>query len=752
MKRYLLTILIATTSLVGMAQAPAFPGAEGVARWTTTGGRGGKVIHVTNLNDDGTGSLRAAIRQSGTRIIVFDVSGIIELKSALKITNGNVTIEGQTAPGDGICLKNYTFNISASNVIVRFIRSRMGDECKTEDDAINSYTHGTFNNIIIDHCTISWSTDECGSFYGINNFTLQWCILSESLRNSVHDKGKHGYGGIWGGQNAAYHHNLLAHHDSRNPRFDHDFVNTMKGPVDFANNVIYNWGSNSTYGGESCNTEGKYKMYNMVNNYYKPGHATNSGCYSRIVNPTTKCKNCTGESTGLVNLVPGHFYITGNYMEGSLAVTDDNWQGVRPDNNTTEVKNAIKSDTRFIPEGYEGQTLLTMHTAERAFPLVLNYAGACYKRDVIDQRIVQETGSGSFTYLGSNGSTGGLIDSQSDVGGWPTYINKTKLTDTDNDGMPDIWETANGLNPNDASDAATKTLDTQGYYTNIEVYCNALVEDLMKAQNSDAEESINEYYPTVAKVNGIPYYDSNVAAEGGYEQEEPIDGDEGSIIWPFDKGTDGQTPNIATAISTGIATTSVTLGSELAYNGTLNVTGVGTETKIKQNNGEATSGTSENAIIFSLTTANGYQFKATEVSLTATRIGTDRGKMDVKWVDNKGSSTLATGITPNRNNGTPPYSAYTYDVSTKSSATEGTCSLVINLYELSFVKDGVTTYKDIGFAYVTIKGTLVTPDGINVPMTLAADSNVPSYDLQGRRVDETYRGVVIRNGKRYINK
>lgn len=741
MKKAILTLTAcALTSLV-MAQAPAFPGAEGVARFTTTGGRGGKVIHVTNLNDKGTGSLRAACTASGARIVVFDVSGVIELESQLKINNPDITIEGQTAPGDGICLKNYTFNISASNVIVRFIRCRMGDEKKTEDDAMNAYfkTGSEKSNVIIDHCSISWSTDECGSFYGIKNFTLQWCMLSESLRNSVHDKGKHGYGGIWGGENAAYHHNLLAHHDSRNPRFDHDFVNKLKGPVDFVNNVLYNWGGNSGYGGESCNTNGEYKKYNMVNNYYKAGAA--SSHKNRIVNPTTKCTNCTNESTGLVNIVPGHFYVTGNYVDGYPAVTADNWQGVEPDNSS--YKASIKSESRFVPTGYEGQTMITEHAAETAFQRVLSYAGASYKRDAVDQRIAEETRTGTYTYTGSNGSSNGFIDTQNDVGGWPSYVEKTALTDSDSDGMPDVWETANGLNPNDASDAATTTLDPKGWYTNIEVYCNALVEDLVKSQNAGAAAAVNEYYPTVAKAEGVTYFDASVTAEGGYNTS-PVDGAVGSIIWTFGTGAAGQTANIPGTISNAISNTTLTLGSELSYDGKQSISGLGDETKIKQTNANATSATEANALTFTVTPAAGYSFKATEVSFTATRLGTDRGKMDIKWVDSK-TVSLATGVTPNRNNATPPYTDYKYDVSNTSTATAGPCSLVINIYELSFVDSntGNDNLKDIGFANVSIKGALTDASGISTPVALGTVAT-EYYDLNGRRLQEPQRGINIR--------
>ena len=455
----------------------AFPGAEGGGMYTT-GGRDGKIYHVTNLDNSGEGSLRYGIeRFERPCVIVFDVAGTIALESRLEIKKGDITIAGQTAPGDGICLKNYNFRINASNVIIRFIRGRMGDEKGTEDDAMNCYANSGLENIIVDHCSMSWSTDECGSFYGIKNFTLQYCILSESLRISVHDKGKHGYGGIWGGENASYHHNLIAHHDSRNPRFDHDYVSTLKGPIHFVNNVVYNWGANSGYGGESGPGTAA-KQINMVYNYYKPGPASTPK--TRIVNPTTKCSNCN--KTDQYNIVPGLFYVDGNFMYGSEAVTADNWQGVDPDDKT--LKDKVKAAS------YMGSHTGTVHSPADALTSVLAYSGASLSRDRVDTRVTGEVRNGNYTYKGSNGSTNGLIDTQSDVGGWPTLTASSEqtaiaATDSDKDGIPDYYETMFGLDKTNPADAAAKTLDKNGRYSNLEMYLHWLVKDIVKGENSN---------------------------------------------------------------------------------------------------------------------------------------------------------------------------------------------------------------------------------------------------------------------------
>lgn len=421
--------------------ALAFPGAEGFGRYTT-GGRGGKVICVTNLEDSGEGSLRHALQKDGPRIIVFKVSGTIFLTRSLDINKGNVTIAGQTAPGEGITIAGYPVKLKADNIIIRYLRFRLGDINKVEDDAINCVGgHNgkpAYKDIIIDHCTMSWSTDECATFYGNQNFTLQWCLISESLRKSVHVKGNHGYGGIWGGDGASFHHNLLAHHDSRNPRFCHPGITSVAGVIDFRNNVIYNWGKNSSYGGDT-------RTINIVNNYYKPGPATEKN-RSRIFQPYLPC---------------GKFYIEGNYVEGEPKVTNSNWLGVKP-------KGEVKMDTVLLwsPLPYEA---VSTQPAEQAYKLVLEKAGASLVRDKIDSRVVEEVRKGTYTY-----GDKGMIDSQNQVGGFLKFVSQTSIeSDSDNDGMPDIWEVANNLDPNNPEDASEYTLDKQ--YTNIEVYINSLI-------------------------------------------------------------------------------------------------------------------------------------------------------------------------------------------------------------------------------------------------------------------------------------
>lgn len=469
----------------GMARA--FPGAEGGGMYTT-GGRGGSVYHVTSLEDSSNpayGTLRYGIEKAGRPLtIVFDVAGVIALEKQLTVANGKLTIAGQTAPGDGICLKNYTLRINASDVIVRYLRCRMGDERKTEDDALNLYTgNNNIKDVIIDHCSLSWSTDECGSFYGVTNFTLQWCILSESLRISVHNKGKHGFGGLWGGENATYHHNLLAHHDSRNPRLDHDYTSTLKGPVSLVNNVIYNWGDNSTYGGESANDNGEYRKYNILNNYYKPGPATATSKY-RFIDPWTKaCSNCTGK-TNSSTIVPGHYYMTGNVFHSRTDLSSDNWKGTTA---SDDVISVIKSDELFSYSA--NPTSVSMQSASAAFNSVTDYVGASLRRDKVDERISRETKEGKSTYTGSKGSTGGLIDTQSDVGGWPEYTAGDEeialITDTDGDGIPDWFEDACKLDKDKASDGAYKTLDPKGRYTNLEMFLHYLVREITRDQNTD---------------------------------------------------------------------------------------------------------------------------------------------------------------------------------------------------------------------------------------------------------------------------
>lgn len=443
----------------------AFPGAEGGGKYAS-GGREGVVIHVTTLDDardkstgqPAIGTLRKALQMDGTRTVVFDVAGTINLNSQLEITGGNLTIAGQTAPGDGICIAGYPVVVKANNVIIRFLRFRMGDQNKVEGDALTICEH---KNIIVDHCSFSWSTDECVSVYGNTDFTLQYCFISESLKASVHAKGAHGYGGIWGGTNASFHHNLLAHHQSRNPRFDHDYVNIKcAGPIDFVNNVVYNWESNSAYGGEGSTKGGGGRKINFVNNYYKPGPSTKSNVKTRLVDPWTSCDNCVAGSKVLEkggSVKPPQIYLVGNTMVGSADVTADNWKG------STKSKSIAGVDARWT----DNLTALTVEqSAEMAYETVLSKAGCSFHRDALDARIANDVRNG----------VGSLINTPSEAGGYPVLAAGSTPLDTDRDGMPDEWEDANGLDKNASSDNKLYTLDKN--YTNLEVYLNSLVHNL----------------------------------------------------------------------------------------------------------------------------------------------------------------------------------------------------------------------------------------------------------------------------------
>lgn len=440
--KIIIIALAVTTYTTAAAQQKvlAFPGADGFGKFTS-GGRAGKVYIVTTLQDDGPGSFREAIKAKEKRIIVFAVSGNIELKSPVTIHHGDVTIAGQSAPGDGICIQNQPVSIQANNVIIRFLRFRLGDLAGLETDALGGTKYA--ENVIIDHCSVSWATDECASFYRNRNFSLQWCIISESLNKSVHTKGEHGYGGIWGGMGASFHHNLLAHHISRLPRFSGSST-TPNAPdelVDFRNNIIYNWGSNNTYGGE-------HGKYNVVNNYYKAGPATKPKS-SWMLNPSAPY---------------GKFYVQGNIYHGSETVSADNWKGGVKAGDL----DSVRAESPFEVEAIKGQS------AQAAFGDVMKYAGASLKRDAVDKRIVHEVSTGTAAFGQAHD---GIIDSQRDVGGWPVIHPAPAPKDTDADGLPDAWEKKHRLNATDPSDATKKAVDSE--YTYIECYLHDLVKDVM---------------------------------------------------------------------------------------------------------------------------------------------------------------------------------------------------------------------------------------------------------------------------------
>lgn len=477
------------------AQQIAFPGAEGYGKFST-GGRGGYVAEVTNLNDTGTGSLRWALDQYVDTMyvfkdsanpnfpitiykpltVVFRVSGIIHLKSDLRIKRDNLTIAGQTAPCDGICIADrsvllngattsqlFYFGPRRKNVIMRYMRFRPGVPLDSNGVGTSAFvTYGldveNYENAIIDHCSMSWANEECLAIYDNKYTTVQWCIVSEGLYNAYHIKGIRGYGGVWGGQFATYHHNLIAHQNNRTPRFNGARAHDTIALVDYRNNVNYNWATSSaTYGGD-VEVNGGIARLNEINNYYKPGPATPST--HKLMRP-----DYSADARGV-----GRLHVLGNIIEGNAARTADNWLAVDFANIPVASRDSSRSDTMFTIT-----QPTNMQEALAAFDTVLLWSGAALpRRDSVDIRITTETRNRTTSGTGTAGRPG-IIDAPSAVGGWPLYETCVGPTDTDHDGMPDEWEIENGLNPNMPED---RNIVGSDGYTMLEKYLNNIIPNI----------------------------------------------------------------------------------------------------------------------------------------------------------------------------------------------------------------------------------------------------------------------------------
>lgn len=419
---------------------PAFPGAEG-AGGSTIGGRRGRVIAVTNLADSGPGSLRAAVEAAGPRIVVFQVSGIIDLQSDLVVRHPRLTLAGQTAPGDGICLRGRSLRVEgAEDVVIRHLRVRPGASSGQPLDGIEVRAS---RNVILDHCSISWTIDEAlNTWHGVRDLTVQWCLIAEPLDKSVHPKGAHGYGASLGGQRSSYHHNLFAHATARNPSVA---GNSQEHTIDmdFRCSVIFNW--------QHRTCDGKPDTVNIVNNYYKPGPATVDRARRQLVGIDDSFRAYGFKS---------RWHVAGNFLEGAPDISADNWAagGVVLD------PGVDLAEARAVEPFQVAR--VTTQSATEAYPLVLREAGATRpRRDPVDARLIAEVTSGRPTH------GRGIINSTDQVGGWPEYRSLPAPTDMDLDGMPDAWERRHGLDAADPADGVGDP-DKDGY-TNVEEFLNA---------------------------------------------------------------------------------------------------------------------------------------------------------------------------------------------------------------------------------------------------------------------------------------
>ncbi len=488
----------------------AFPTAEGFGKYAT-GGRGGQVVYVTSLADDGSeGTLRWAVEQYPDEplTIEFAVSGQITLTSQLNIKRNDWTMAGQTAPGDGIVIARNKVNMGGSeNFIVRNVRFRAG-ALDTNDDNLMDNAVGAENcaNYIFDHCSFAWSVEENMNTADSHFLTVQYSMVHEGLYDGGHSKGARGYGSQWGGSPATYHHNLLANNYSRSPRFNGARGEDYLVFMEYVNNVNYNFGkSNACYGGENTADITEYNGLNsahecnFMNNYYKTGSAYTDASSVKYVESSYA-------RSGATSWAPAQWYVDGNVIEGNTTGTSDNWQAMSAETYTLD---QIKSEERIVPENayykysvlgnvgtYEPSRYMMydFETAEEAFNTVVDEAGTI-NRDKVEQRIADEAKNGTYTYTGTKQGLLGIIDLESDAEGFFDYsTDYTVPTDTDADGMPDEWETANGLDPN----VADQNMVNADGYTALEVYLNSLMGE---TQNTDFTTGISTLSISVPSIS-----------------------------------------------------------------------------------------------------------------------------------------------------------------------------------------------------------------------------------------------------------
>lgn len=473
-KRFLVAAVCCISSLVAFAgllpdTLVAFPGAEGFGKYTS-GGRGGKVVYVTTLADDANGetegSLRWALKQypDTPLTVCFAVSGEIRLVKDLRVNRRNYTIAGQTAPGMGIVITHNKVNLGGSeNFIVRNIRFRVGQKNVNGDTiATNAFGAENSSHFIIDHCDFGWSLEENMNTYDGHFFTVQYCIVHEGLYKAGHPKGARGYGCQWGGSPASYHHNLLAHNNGRSCRFNGARNNDRVVYLDYINNVNFNYfgGSSGCHGGENTCDDKYYNgknsghEVNFVNNYYIKGPNTTNTRLFLVADEK--------RSSGAASRGPSQWYVAGNIFDGEPNATNDNWSAVTIKKYSKEearVDTLIRTKTPYWDCNADSTEFSGLYdfdsyayaasdfqNASDAYQTVLDTAG-CFPRDHVENRLIRETRDNTYTYTGSNAGKKGVIDLETDAEGFYDYPQVAALADTDQDGMPDEWESANGCNP-----------------------------------------------------------------------------------------------------------------------------------------------------------------------------------------------------------------------------------------------------------------------------------------------------------------